>query len=80
MRQLETQTTHTVKISWKHRAVFDKRDLVNRINATVPDSAIITGLTVSDTTTAEPGTTTPALMRTLAITYVTDSRDLYRRP
>lgn len=79
MMKLETQTTHTVKISWNHRAVFDKRDLVNRINGVVPDSAIITGLTVSDTPTAEPGTTTPALVRTLAITYVTDPRDLRRR-
>lgn len=80
MAVIETRTTHTVKISWKHRAVFDKRDLVNRINGTMPDGAIITGLTVSDTPTVERDTTTPTLVRTLAITYVTDSRDLYRRP
>ncbi len=79
MGHLETQVTHTVKIAWKYRDVFDKRDLVNRLNATVPDSAIITGLTVSDTTEAELGTTTPALVRTLAITYVADHRDLRRR-
>lgn len=78
MGQLETQVTHTVKIAWKHRAVFDKREFVSRLNATIPDSAIITGLTLSDTTTTEPGTTTPALMRTLAITYVADSRELRR--
>lgn len=79
MGQLETQVAHTVKITWKHRAVFDKREFVSRLNATVPDSAIITGLTVSDTTETESGATTPALVRTLAITYVADHRDLRRR-
>lgn len=78
MGQLETRVTHTVKIAWKYRDVFDKREFVSRLNATVPDSAIITGLTISDTPTVERGTTNQVVMRILAITYVADSRELAR--
>lgn len=78
MGQLETQTTHTVKLAWKYRAVFDKREFVSRLNAVVPDSAIITGISISDAPMAERGTTNQVVMRSLAITYVADSRELPR--
>lgn len=78
MGQLETQTTHTVKLAWKYRAVFDKREFVSRLNAVVPDSAIITGISISDAPMVERGTTNQVVMRSLAITYVADSRELPR--
>lgn len=78
MEQLETQTTHTVKFAWKYRAMFDKREFVGRLNATVPDSAIITGISISDAPMVERGTMNQVVMRTLAITYVADSRELHR--
>lgn len=71
MMKLETQTIHTVKISWKYRAVFDKRDLVNRINGTVPDSAMIIDLAIDDATRTEPDTGSEVVMRTFKLTFAT---------
>ncbi len=70
MGQLETQTTHTVKLAWARTEPLEKSDLIRGLNDTLPDGAIITGLSVSDTPVEEPREIAQAEKRSLTITYI----------
>lgn len=80
MGKLETQTTHTVKLYWNQRTPLEKGDLIRGLTDTLPNGALITELAVADTTKEEPDYTTPPVIRTLTITYMTNpALDRYRR-
>ena len=70
MGQLETQTTHTVKLAWPRTEPLEKSVFIRGLNDTIPDSAIITGLSVADIPVEEPREITQAEKRSLTITYI----------
>ncbi len=70
MGQLETQTTHTVKLAWARTEPLEKSNLIRGLNDTLPDGAIITGLSVSDIPIEEPHEIAQAAKRALTITYI----------
>ena len=81
MGQLETQTTHTVTISWDSDDTLEKEELIRGLNDALPDSAIITGLSVADIPMEEPHEITQAAKRALTITYIENPvLAHYRRP
>nr|DAV36447.1 MAG TPA: hypothetical protein [Caudoviricetes sp.] len=79
MGNIYAKTTHTVTISWDQSDPLKKGDLIRALSDTLPDSAVITGLSVADIPVEEPREIAQAAKRTLTITYVTDTRDLVRR-
>lgn len=70
MGQLETQTTHTVKLAWARTEPLEKSDLIRGLNDTLPDGAIITGLSVADIPVEEPREISQVEKRSLTITYI----------
>jgi hypothetical protein len=80
MGNLQAKTTHTVKLSWDQNDPIEKGDLIRGLSDTLPNGAIITGLTVADIPMEEPHEIAHAAKQALTITYVTDSRNLLRRP
>ena len=70
MGQLETQTTHTVKLAWARTEPLEKSHLIRGLNDTLPDGAIITGLSVADIPMEEPHEIAQAAKRSLTITYI----------
>lgn len=79
MWKIEAQTTHTVKLSWGCKYALGKGELIRALTDTLPTDAKIVDLSVADVQEKEPDYTTPAVKRTLTITYVTDNRDLRGR-
>jgi hypothetical protein len=80
MGNLHAKTTHTVTLSWDQSDPLEKGDLIRGLSDTLPDGAVITGLSVADIPVEEPREIAQAAKRTVTITYVTDSRALLRRP
>lgn len=70
MGKLEARTTHTVTLSWDSDDPLGKEQLIRGLNDTLPDSAIITGLSVSDIPMEEPHEITQVAKRALTITYI----------
>lgn len=81
MMKLETQITHTAKLTWDYHDRLDKRDLINGLTNALPNGAQITGLSVADVPQVLPGTAKQVVRRTLTISYVDDPLFArYRRP
>lgn len=70
MGQIETHTTHTAKLAWPRTEPLEKSDLIRGLNDTLPDSAIITGLSVADIPVEEPREISQVEKRSLTITYI----------
>lgn len=79
MGNLQAKTTHTVTLSWDQSDPLKKGDLIRGLSDTLPDGAIITGISVADIPMEEPHEIAQAAKQALTITYVTDTRDLVRR-
>lgn len=81
MGQLEAHTTHTVKLSWDPGDPLDKSVLIRGLSDTLPDGALVIGLSVADISLEDPHEITQVAKRTLTITYCDDPiRTHYRRP
>lgn len=80
MSGIETHTTHTVKLTWNQREPLDKCEFIRCLTSVLPHDAQIIGLAVADNPKEEPDYTTPAVIRALTITYITNTLlDSYRR-
>lgn len=81
MGQLETQTTHTVKLAWDSAEPLEKSVLIRGLSDTLPDGAVITGLAATDIPVEEPHEITQVAKRALTITYLENPvLARYRRP
>lgn len=81
MGKIEAQTAHTVKLTWGRKELLEKSDLIRGLSDTLPDGALITGLSVADIPVEEPHEITQVAKRVLAITYVDNPAFArYRRP
>lgn len=77
MTQIETLTTHTVKLSWAANELISKGELIAGLKDALPDGADITRLAVTNEANAE---LCAASTQTLTITYVTSPMlDRFRR-
>lgn len=81
MGRIEAQTIHTVKLSWPLAEPLEKSVLIRWLSDTLPDGALVTGLSVADIPVEEPHEITQVAKRALTITYVdTPVLARYRRP
>ena len=80
MGKLKAHTTHTVELSWALDDPLEKSELIRGLSDVLPEGAVITELTVGDCPIPQPEIAGPKVTRTLTITYVTDPRNLVRRP
>jgi hypothetical protein len=67
MTEIETQTTHTVKIAWKHGELISKSELISELSNALPDRAEIMRLAVTNEASAE---LRAVRAQTLTITYM----------
>lgn len=80
MGRLEAKTTHIVKLSWPREEPLEKSILIRGLSDTLPDGAVITGLSVADIPMEEPHEIAQAAKQTLTITYVENTTlTRYRR-
>lgn len=80
MGNLQAKTTHTVTLSWNQRTPLGKGSLIRGLSDTLPNDALITELAVADIQKEDPDYTTPPVMRTLEITYLSNPMfDRHRR-
>ena len=70
MGNLHAKTTHTVKLTWDQSDPLEKGDLIRGLSDTLPNGAVITGLSVSDIPMEEPREINQAAKWALTITYI----------
>ena len=81
MGKFEAHTTHTATLSWDSGATLEKEELISGIKHVIPDSAIITEMTVGDCLVPQPEIAGPKARRTLTIAYIENpALARYRRP
>lgn len=81
MGQLETHTTHTVKLAWPLTEPLEKSELIRGLSDVLPEGAVITELTAGDCPIPQPEIAGPKVRRTLTITYLENPvLARYRRP
>lgn len=80
MDAIETRTTHTAVLEWPYKAALSKDELIYKLKISIPDTAQIVGMTVSDVLRRGAGQSFPKVMRSLTITYLDNSPRRYGRP
>lgn len=70
MTVIETRTTHTATLEWPYAEPLSKRELIHKLQSTIPEGADIVGMSVADVPRNKPGREFPKVMRALTITYV----------
>ena len=81
MAEIETHTTHTVKLSWALDDPLEKSELIRGLSNVLPEGAVITELKAGDCPILQPEIAGPKVTRTLTITYLENPvLARYRRP